>query len=941
MARPEFDVFISYARSVSTPLAIDLQRELERFAKRWNQIRAVRVFRDDSSMSANSGLWSTIESALTTSKWLILIATPESAASQYVGNEVGWWLEHKGVDSIMLVLAGGHLTWNDTGGFTSESALPPVLRQAFAEEPRWVDMTWFAQPGSRPGASGSADPRFQERVADLAAPVRGVDRDELIGANIAEHRRTMRLARIAIATLATLLIAALVAGGIAVVQRNTAKRLFADAVGQRLAPEAGRILDGQIPGGIARGLQELLVAQRLKIDAEPGEYLNAMIAATEIGKIAATAPTTVAVSPTGALIATADSAHPNEIRLWDANLAPVGDPIHTDTGAYSIAVSHDGSLIAAGSRDGVVQLWDVRTHTLRGSLREAGSRGPDSAFVTNLIFTSDDKGLVVRTGDNVVRFYSSESMRQTADEILNTAWITAPRDGGVIAVAPLRGSAVEMRNPWTGSPVREPLSVVEDYDGAAHQVQLYFHDCRSFDGAGRRLLVNGRVYDVGTGRVVGNVIGSDDCSDHNAGLSPDGETVIEGGESIRVTSLTAATSPGGIQDRVVLQSVGGPFYGVGWLDQGHILAVGPGGMETLAVDLRKLRTLTPKVAFGTTPDDFAVERFNATSVANETVGYHGTTALNPIPGRLAGAHGDFFYTLDSGSAGMWDEWSFADGARRRGWSLTSDGDTSVQNLVSDGGNQTIAVRTGRRLASGFPSDKGGTLRRWDLSAGQQIGNALHVSPTLKIRDLLDLDGTRVIALVDAESKTDDPGSIWSFDLSNGTATNQHNFAEPVAAAAMCRKSNGDTVWMIAEKSGAVGFTNGQLADQISWAHPPTVAHKGLRWGNVRLTDDCRTGISWAESESLQLWDVGSGAPLGNPVPDAQLIGESSDGKELAVGFGGTQGITGFRTMPARPTSADLCAKLTSNMSHKQWDEWVSPDIEYQKVCPELPILPDD
>jgi hypothetical protein len=36
----------------------------------------------------------------------------------------------------------------------------------------------------------------------------------------------------------------------------------------------------------------------------------------------------------------------------------------------------------------------------------------------------------------------------------------------------------------------------------------------------------------------------------------------------------------------------------------------------------------------------------------------------------------------------------------------------------------------------------------------------------------------------------------------------------------------------------------------------------------------------------------------------------------------------------------LCAKLTTNMSHKQWREWVSPDIGYIKTCSELPIAPD-
>jgi hypothetical protein len=36
----------------------------------------------------------------------------------------------------------------------------------------------------------------------------------------------------------------------------------------------------------------------------------------------------------------------------------------------------------------------------------------------------------------------------------------------------------------------------------------------------------------------------------------------------------------------------------------------------------------------------------------------------------------------------------------------------------------------------------------------------------------------------------------------------------------------------------------------------------------------------------------------------------------------------------------MCAKLATNMSQKQWNEWVSPDIHYVKACPNLPIAPE-
>jgi hypothetical protein len=44
--------------------------------------------------------------------------------------------------------------------------------------------------------------------------------------------------------------------------------------------------------------------------------------------------------------------------------------------------------------------------------------------------------------------------------------------------------------------------------------------------------------------------------------------------------------------------------------------------------------------------------------------------------------------------------------------------------------------------------------------------------------------------------------------------------------------------------------------------------------------------------------------------------------------------------PAIVDPSQLCDKLPTNMSHKQWRHWVSPGIGYITVCPGLPIAPD-
>jgi hypothetical protein len=48
-----------------------------------------------------------------------------------------------------------------------------------------------------------------------------------------------------------------------------------------------------------------------------------------------------------------------------------------------------------------------------------------------------------------------------------------------------------------------------------------------------------------------------------------------------------------------------------------------------------------------------------------------------------------------------------------------------------------------------------------------------------------------------------------------------------------------------------------------------------------------------------------------------------------------------RLWPAFPDAVSaMCAKLTTNMNHQQWRDWVSR-VRYVMVCPDLPIPGDD
>jgi hypothetical protein len=70
-----YDAFISYSHAKDKPIAGALQSVIQRLGKPWYRRRALRVFRDDTSLSATPHLSPTIEQALGQSRFFILLAS--------------------------------------------------------------------------------------------------------------------------------------------------------------------------------------------------------------------------------------------------------------------------------------------------------------------------------------------------------------------------------------------------------------------------------------------------------------------------------------------------------------------------------------------------------------------------------------------------------------------------------------------------------------------------------------------------------------------------------------------------------------------------------------------------------------------------------------------------------------------------------------------------
>jgi hypothetical protein len=181
-----YDAFISYSHAKDKPIAAAPQRVVQTLGKPWYRRRALRVFRDDTSLSATPHLWPSIEQALGQSRFLILLASPEAAASQWVNKEVAYWLDHKSADTLLIAVTSGALSWDHAANdfaWLEGTPLPPALKGRFAAEPKWVDLTAY-----RDGAD-KRDAKFTELAADFAAAIRGMPKEDLLSQEVKQQRR--------------------------------------------------------------------------------------------------------------------------------------------------------------------------------------------------------------------------------------------------------------------------------------------------------------------------------------------------------------------------------------------------------------------------------------------------------------------------------------------------------------------------------------------------------------------------------------------------------------------------------------------------------------------------------------------------------------------------------------------------------------------------------
>jgi tetratricopeptide (TPR) repeat protein len=281
-----YDAFISYSHAADGCLAPALQSALHRFAKPWWKLRAISIFRDETSLVAAHDLTGSIRSALEGARYFILLASPGAASSKWVGREVGFWLERKSIEHILIVLTSGHIAWDEEAGdfdWATTDAVPQTLAAKFKAEPLWVDLTWVHSTQHL----SARDPRFQQAIARLAAPLHGKSLDEIAGEEVRHHRKTRRLVRSAVASISLLAAAAIAGAWLALQGQRRAEHNLNQAL----------IAANSIERIVAKDLQDLAgvsVALRMRMLQRVEPVLSNLDGAGQTGAVQSTRAITLA-----------------------------------------------------------------------------------------------------------------------------------------------------------------------------------------------------------------------------------------------------------------------------------------------------------------------------------------------------------------------------------------------------------------------------------------------------------------------------------------------------------------------------------------------------------------------------------------------------------------------------------------------------------------------